>query len=792
MRYYSYLLQERTQSLNHHLHMRKLTQEFQVDAYVQTEQNRLRFHQQEGQQRKYRRVSLLGLSDATATQNDLKTVGKPCILPSSFTGSPRDINQRYYDAMASYRALGSPDLFITATTNPQWKEIKERLLPGENAIDRPDICTRVFNLKFNEMIVDLTVRHVLGRVLAYTYAIEFQKRGFPHGHVLLTLHPDDKPKAIEDIDSIVSAEIPNESTYPHLFETISMHMLHGPCGRNNTHAPCTTTNPDTNEPKCGRKYPRDYCDETIIHDGYPIYRRRNNGSQVHVRGSIFTNQHVVPYNPFLSQKYNCHINVEIATSITAVKYIYKYIHKGEDRAAVTIDAGQPRNEIQEYIEGRYLTAPQACWKLFSFKMYDNSPTVVRLDIHLEQQQTISFDPNNPNDVDVRTKLTQFFKLCQDNPQQTSDLLYPDCPQHYTWTKEKTWSPRTRNTTAIGRIYFIPPTAGDLYYLRILLYHVPGPTSFRYLRTFNGHTYGTFQEACNERGLANNEREWHQCLQEASQSKTGNQLRHLFAVILHLNSPPNPQSLFNDNFSGLSDDIPYLLSNKFHIDNPSEQQIYSLTLLKIQEILDNIASKTLRDCGLPLPPLNFGQLEPPSQLILEETSHNRENLRQHSHQQYLQANCDQRAIVDAIQQSVLHQQGKLFFLDGPGGTGKTFTENLILDLTRSQGKIALAVASSGIAALLLHGGRTAHSRFKIPIQIDDKSLCNVDAHSKLAKLLRSTHLIVWDEAPAQHRYCFQAVDRTLKDICQNQLWFGGITTVFAGTTPFLFQFFKPPF
>ena len=124
-------------------------------------------------------------------------------------------------------------------------------------------------------------------------------------------------------------------------------------------------------------------------------------------------------------------------------------------------------------------------------------------------------------------------------------------------------------------------------------------------------------------------------------------------------------------------------------------------------------------------------------------------------------------------------GELFFLDGPGGTGKTFVESLLLAHVRAQGQVALAVASSGIASILLEGGRTSHSRFKIPIDIHSESICTISAQSDLAKLLQMAKLIVWDEAPAQHRNCFEAVDRTLKDLRKSSTWFGGVTMIFAG-------------
>src|ERR1044071_8403523 len=111
------------------------------------------------------------------------------------------------------------------------------------------------------------------------------------------------------------------------------------------------------------------------------------------------------------------------------------------------------------------------------------------------------------------------------------------------------------------------------------------------------------------------------------------------------------------------------------------------------------------------------------------------------------------------------------LDGPAGTGKTFLYNTLLAYIRSHGDIALAVASSGIAALLISGGRTAHSRFKIPFKLDEFSTCNISRNSKLAHLINITKLFVWYEAPMMHKFAFEAVDRTFWDIMQVNKPFG---------------------
>ena len=103
----------------------------------------------------------------------------------------------------------------------------------------------------------------------------------------------------------------------------------------------------------------------------------------------------------------------------------------------------------------------------------------------------------------------------------------------------------------------------------------------------------------------------------------------------------------------------------------------------------------------------------------------------------------------------------FFVNGSGGTGKTYVWKAIIVALRSKGKIILSVASSGIAALLLPVGKTAHLMFKIPINVTDTSYCFLSKHSELAELICQTSLVIWDEAPIMHHHVFETVDRTFK-------------------------------
>ena len=120
---------------------------------------------------------------------------------------------------------------------------------------------------------------------------------------------------------------------------------------------------------------------------------------------------------------------------------------------------------------------------------------------------------------------------------------------------------------------------------------------------------------------------------------------------------------------------------------------------------------------------------------------------------------------------------MFFLDGFDDTGKTFLINLMLAKIRSDGDIALATISSGIAATLLDGDTTAHSRFKIPIDIESDSTCNIPAQSHLAELIREIKLVFWNETPMQHRHTFETIDCIFKDIHNDPRSFEGVVFCF---------------
>jgi hypothetical protein len=216
------------------------------------------------------------------------------------------------------------------------------------------------------------------------------------------------------------------------------------------------------------------------------------------------------------------------------------------------------------------------------------------------------------------------------------------------------------------------------------------------------------------------------------------------------------------------------------DNPTDIEVYDFGLYLLNKVLEQSGS-SLRNFAMPLPQHDWdAHIEIQNSYIAEQLSYDV----QEEHQQALQhiplLNTEQREAFARIWESVEHEKGTTFFLNGPGGTGKTFVYKTICHKIRAERLIVLCVASSGIAALLLRGGRTAHSMFKIPVDgLNDDSICNIPKEGPLAELIRRTHLIIWDESGMQHRNAPEAVDRTCRDLRNNNKPFGGITVVFGG-------------
>ncbi|GBP54192.1 hypothetical protein EVAR_43217_1 [Eumeta japonica] len=442
------------------------------------------------------------------------------------------------DALTFVREYGRPCLFITFTCNPKWPEITSLLLPGQNAIHRHDITARVFRQKLKSLISFITKSHVFGPTRCWMYSVEWQKRGLPHAHILVWFIDKIRP---EEIDSIISAEIPDPSTDQLLFDIVTTNMIHGPCGTLNSSSPCMA------DGKCTKNFPKDFTNDTVTNvDGYPIYRRRNpeNGGQSFIKNIINTdididNRWVVPYSPLLSKTYNAHINVEFCSSVKSIKYICKYVHKGSDMAVFRVENtnvnAPPVNkndEITLYQIGRYISSNEAAWRIFGFPIHERDPAVVQLAIHLENV----------------------------NPRHT-----------------------------------------ECFYLRLLLVNVTGPLSFQDIRKVNGQQYPTYKDACLALGLLEDDNQWECMLAEAALNCTAIQIRLLFAIVLTTCFPARAQILWENHKDSMTDDILHQHRIRCHdLTITFSDEMYNEALIAIEDLCIVIANLPLSNFGMNSP------------------------------------------------------------------------------------------------------------------------------------------------------------------------------------------------
>lgn len=211
---------------------------------------------------------------------------------------------------------------------------------------------------------------------------------------------------------------------------------------------------------------------------------------------------------------------------------------------------------------------------------------------------------------------------------------------------------------------------------------------------------------------------------------------------------------------------------------SDQSLKDFALLEIEKILQSNGSSLRKFESMPKPTVSFPE-HGNNKFVLEELAYDRYYMGAELERYMSTINYEQKQVFDTIMEAVSVNKGGMYFVYGHGGTGKTFLWKTLSAAVRSRGEIVINAASSGIASLLLPGGKTAHSRFGVPINIDETSTCNIKQQSPKAELLIRSKLIIWDEAPMMHRYCFEALDKTLKSILQSNIPFGGKVVVLGG-------------
>lgn len=488
---------------------------------------------------------------------------------------------------------------------------------------------------------------------------------------------------------------------------------------------------------------------------------------------------------------------------------------------------------------RYFGAAESCWRLLGFPLYYSTPSVMMLPLHLEGEQRVAFRPGTEArraQAPPVSGLHEWLNFCR-NPVHTAraplpagwlDLTYIQFPSYFSYQPRRGWQALPSGNRRFRPVGRLPQVSvqheEELFYLRVLLCHITagqvqeilgrlGPYEVPSVsHLMNG--YESFKEACQDRGLANDDSEWQMAIAEAAE--TSSYSRHvldLLAYILVWNSPSNPHSLFERAWTSIAcspntaDGNPRMLSAVVRYDvNMTAVRRLSAWIIVMDELL--ASGVTDSEARLRLPTLSQAESEvvehlreSPARnqrLIEEERNYNAGRERDQFARMYGEMNEEQRSFVDAFVSAFEHAgtaeelsqhpdpewPGFVAFLSAYAGCGKTFVERALCHYVRGRSSIVLACAATGIASLLLDGGTTLHSRLKAPLTVsaDDPSSTRlgINMRSMEASLVREAKVLLMDEAVMFRWALIEAVDRSFREIRGiADKPFGGVLVVMGG-------------
>ena len=397
------------------------------------------------------------------------------------------------------------------------------------------------------------------------------------------------------------------------------------------------------------------------------------------------------------------------------------------------------------------------WCLFEFTTHDELPDVTTLTLHLPGQQAVYFpDQESAGDLQERldrstSTLLAFFKYNSENV-DGRQYLYHECPEHFVYVPKVGWKCR-KQRFSICCMWSASTFMGEHYYLCLLLTVVRGARNFEDLRTVDGILCETFKGACIALRLLEDDGEWIAMFRDAQEFMTGSTFRHLFALALQHTTITHPLAIWEEPRESLCDDLAHLLVTGRVIvpvggEGMGAGLAHDYGLYHLQDFLKEYG-RSLAEFGLRQHVLDWRQRE---NGVVENTRMGEEleydlvqeqglsdTMRQMLNEEQVACfNAIVAAVESYAQDPQQQEPSGAFFLHGPAGTGNTYLYNCLCSHFRAPGKIVLCVASSGIAAQLLPEGRTAHSRFKIPISNDSNAVCNITRNSYLGGFISQDH------------------------------------------------------
>jgi hypothetical protein len=746
----------------------RLSERLALDAYSRSQEiaiNALQHVKNVTDSRNLRQANRREL-DAAQNMASFSAVGRKWDIPASIPGSPYEQRQKIADGMAVVSKFGQPSLFVTATFNPSWDEVKKcveklGLPPTEKAEMHPIITVRVFRAKLRLLRKLFFDKATFGDDIAYWQrVIEWQKRGFSHAHIMLRFL-NDQPLDRERVDRLVSARLFISELCPHgderaecnciaheLMSIVKKCMLHE-CRPDRCGGPL----------RCKKHFPKIITETSHLSE---------NGRWNYRRGPSDT--HVVPYNPLLLLIFRQHLNVECCTGSACAAYIRAYQNKPPDSVRMRFEqiGGQPtlQQELREWQKARYLSSSEAVTRLLDIDVHEMEPSVFRVRIHLPGESRVVFQPDNPASVEAAHFKQSHLEMYFDRGAMGANLKFREFWEYHIATSKGKISARVE--PVVCRIMQIPPKDIELYCLRLLLDTFPA-TAFDELK------FGkpSFKQAAVEKGIYDddNEREyalrdlinpdarpsdWESAPENVTSTVTAERVQYFFALLIANCDGDSNQALFDKYWR-------FLLRPEFLTTGTPELAIGFLApfFKKMKLRAEDVKISYFQD-----EPQETDQAPNQDELDLWHI-----------------LAPEQLSVAQDFVNTVHLGAQALTMIKAKAGTGKTTTTKAIIARLRCLGKRVQCTSLMASTASLL-AGETHHRLFKIPAkpleEMDgSKVQCAVAPSSVHGKFLSKIDVFVFDEIAMTDRVYFEAIEACLRDVCSSPVPFGGKSILILG-------------
>jgi hypothetical protein len=589
----------------------------------------------------------------------------------------------------------------------------------------------------------ITNRQILGKISAFLWRIEYQKRGLPHAHILFW--SDFDTEDIHAVESVVNVRYPKDSPFLEHegmvsdFRTlIDRYQIHHHSKR------CQL--PDG---QCRFGYPQEVSARTRIrHHNYHF-----------ARDSEETN--IVPHNPLILAYFRCHHCLEVIRSEQCIGYVLKYCSKNSDSGRISLQKvfyeghSITRSEQLQYYAATRISSASECFAgICGHWRHHMKPAVLILGIDLPgQKNSLTSGPANALEkIDIPSPLKRYFGRPREGSYDT--LTYLDYYSRYSVDAHPTSSDvdqdvcqpvkfaNLRKTPVLCIINSVHPRNHELFALRLLLRRFSA-RNWEQLRICNGEICPTFYEAARQLGLvANQNQEADICLQDAIElRRPPSDLRFLLAQMVNYGADRE------------------ILESRFSCQLADDGDTFDSVHRKIDRLLhrESCAFFDLQE---------EGEIAPPSV----------------DHPAWSRLTEEQRIVASEIIDAVTRETHQLMFLQGSAGTGKTFMVKAVIAALESRGKKCLVCGTTGIAAVQYPGGTTLHSLFHLGIdeQFTGSFRSNIGRDTPLARHILAADLIIIDEISMLTPWVANRVSMTLQSISdEERIEFGGRRILFVG-------------